>query len=235
MINRLIDKTRSRKKYQGINLPINRHNELLQNDLEYIKSADDQLKKINHYKRVDRSNILDYGCGPGRLACCLQLHYNPNYYLGIDVDKNSINWCNKWINNMAYEFIHIDAHNERFNPSGKIRPNIPVTSNLFDIVFINSVFSHMMPDDIKYYLSQMVRLLKPDGILYLTAFIEPEVPDISLNPPGYLGRESTGPLHRVRYSISYFTGMLEHHFNIISIEHRGIKRTQQTEVICTPN
>lgn len=56
--------------------------------------------------------------------------------------------------------------------------------------------------------------------MYVTAFIEEDVPQIEENPEGYLDRHSVGPLHRVRYERAFFIDLFEKvRFNIFDFQH----------------
>ena len=224
------------KRYKHVYLPYFRANENLNNNEIYVKSTIQQIKTLKQYSSIsNQTRLLDFGCGPGRLAIGL-LFECPDIgeYCGIDTDKFSIKWCKLWIQKYHphYSFIHVDAHHARYNPSASQRPELPVPQNRYDIAFVNSVFSHMLSDDVKFYLQQINEALNEGGILYFTAFIEENVPDEEENPAYYLNRPSTLPLHRVRYERDYFFMLIKNAgFNILDFDHQGIIRTRQSVVI----
>ena len=67
----------------------------------------------------------------------------------------------------------------------------------------------MLSDDVEFYLEQLHKALGKKGVIYVTAFIEEDVPQIEENPEGYLDRHSVGPLHRVRYERAFFFDLFE--------------------------
>jgi hypothetical protein len=90
----------------------------------------------------------------------------------------------------------------------------------------------MLADDVQYYLHQINQVLRKQGILYLTAFIEKNVPAVEENPQGYLNKISTGPLHRVRYEKSFFSNMVKKAgFETNNFQHQGIRRTKQSVLV----
>lgn len=224
------------QRYKHIYLPRFRSNENLSDDDAYINSALQQIESLQKYcVLTHKTRILDFGCGQGRLANGL-LFTNPDigYYCGIDTDINAIKWCKRWImkyhNN--FSFIHVNAHNARYNPTAEFRPALPISANSFDIAFLNSVFSHMLVDDIQYYLQQLRQSLNNQGIIYLTAFIEENVPEVEENPINYLNKASIGALHRVRYEKSFFFEMVENiGFEIKDFLHQEINRTKQSVIV----
>ena len=88
----------------------------------YLTSAQREARRLlNDFALSKESHILEVGCGPGRLAIGLiAVVGNINYY-GIDVDKRSIQWCNRYITpkHKTYKFRRIDMKNARYNPTGK--------------------------------------------------------------------------------------------------------------------
>jgi len=68
--------------------------------------------------------------------------------------------------------------------------------------------------------------------LYITAFIEENVPKVEENPTHYLNKTASGRLHRVRYEERFFMRLIEKAgFEILEYLHQGIERTQQSVVV----
>jgi len=224
------------RRYKHVYLPFFRSNEHLTDDEAYIDSASQQISELKEYSPLSQNTkLLDFGSGQGRLAIGLLLSCpDLAYYCGIDTDLDAIHWCNRWIHKYhpQYSFIHVQAHNALYNPTALDRPELPISKNSFDLVFLNSVFSHMLSDDISFYLGQLNQGLIPGGVIYLTAFIEENVPDVIENPPGYLNRESTLPLHRVRYNKNFFFNMMvKSGYKVVEFKHQSIQRTKQSVLI----
>jgi len=224
-------------KYKNINLPIRRSNEGLNTNIKYLDSAVEQinhLKSLGTLKSTDK--ILDFGCGQGRFVNGI-IHSNTQIgeYYGIDSNVDSINWCNRFLRSYTskeiFQFLHLDSYNARYNKRANGLKHIPLDQNQFDLIFLNSVFSHMLTKDIEFYLLEFHKLLKPDGIIYLTAFIEPNVPDVEENPLNYIAK-SSGPLHRVRYDKTFFFELIENSgFVVSNFFHQHIKRAKQSVVV----
>lgn len=224
------------RPYGLLHLPVTRSNEGLTDDQAFVDSALEQVRQLSRYTSFTaETQILDFGCGQGRFAIGLLLSELPfEGYCGIDTSEASIDWCRQWLKarHSRLDFRHVPAHNARYNPSVEGRPPLPVHPGFFDIAFLNSVFTHMLPDDVLFYLEQLNRALKPDGLLYLTAFLEDGVPEVEENPAGYLRQESAGALHRVRYKREFFTAIVEGAgLRVIDLLHRGILRTDQSVLV----
>lgn len=230
IIHRIIDQSPiSYVKYNNVILPA-KHLRFCGskfNDNKYFFSSAiaeaDRLK--NSFKLNINSRVLDVGCGVGRLPIGIlnTIGDIKNYY-GIDVSARAIEWCQRFINRWhpTFQFKHIDIENQRYNPHGmKIDNNfsLPFDDKEFDIVYLYSVFSHMSLDDIILYLKEFRRLLMPSGKIFLTAFIEKNVPDMEINPSNYKMTWS-GPLHCVRYNKEFFESILKtHNFKIDKFEY----------------
>lgn len=198
----------------GIELPppsirLGGHN--FQDDRSFLAAAVRDGQRLQHDLGVTTSSrILDIGCGVGRLPIGLraQLGALPRY-TGVDVDAGVIRWCRRHINDPAAAFVHLDLANERYNPSGQSITGsfrLPMTNESFDVIYLYSVFSHMLMPDVMAYLHEFRRLLAEGGTVFLTAFIEEGVDDVAVNPEGYgeFPGEWEGALHCVRFSRGFF-------------------------------
>ena len=64
--------------------------------------------------------------------------------------------------------------NDRYNPAGNQTANsvrFDVEDQSMDLVFLISVFTHMFPKDVKGYLQEIRRCLKPSGVAFITFFL----------------------------------------------------------------
>jgi hypothetical protein len=67
----------------------------------------------------------------------------------------------------------------------------------------------MLSDDVSIYLKEFHRMIKGQGKVFLTAFVEEDVEDVVENPENYLSHHWNGPLHCVRYNKLFFDAMIE--------------------------
>lgn len=124
-----------------------------------------------------KHHILDVGSGIGRMAVPFTAFLNEDgRYFGFDLVKDGIDWCNERITakDDRFHFQHVDIENKLYNPNGKIKGEkfvFPYDDNSFDFVFLTSVFTHMMPEEVEQYLSEITRVLKPGGQSFITYFL----------------------------------------------------------------
>lgn len=197
--------------YEGakLPLPVRRYcgPEFKNND-HYLRSAELEAERI--VKRVGvpaNGTVLDVGCGQGRLAIGLLRKAADLAYLGVDVDAASIDWCARHLASPTFRFAHVDVENERYNPHGARLDSAPFRLNLatgsIHLIYAYSVFSHMTLQHIEVYLAEFKRLLRRDGTIFLTAFIEKQQrTPFAINPPGYV--PISGPLHVVRFGYDFW-------------------------------
>lgn len=178
---------------------------------DFLTSA---TREVNELVRLGAlgptSRVLDVGCGAGRLAFGLIARYGDSVsYQGIDVMAQPVDWCRRHIttSHPGFVFSRIDVSNDRYNPSGATSASsstLPFAPGQFDLVYSYSVLSHMRGVDVAAYLREFRRLTAPSGMVVLTAFVESDVEDEVVNPPGYGQITWSGELHCVRFSLEQF-------------------------------
>ena len=123
------------------------------------------------------SAVLDIGCGIGRLAVPMSSFLSPEgRYDGFDIVKKGILWCQRHITPKYphFHFTHVDLKNDLYNLGTCEEAKnfvFPYESNSFDVATLFSVFTHMMPDDVDNYLSEIARVLKSGGACIATFFM----------------------------------------------------------------
>jgi SAM-dependent methyltransferase len=121
--------------------------------------------------------VLDVGCGIGKQAVSLTKYLSPEgSYEGFDVVKEGIQWCQREITARYpnFKFQHVDVFNKHYNPCGSVLPSqwkFPYSDGEFDFVCLISVFTHMLPDAVQNYVSEISRVLKPGGKSFISFFL----------------------------------------------------------------
>ena len=124
--------------------------------------------------------ILDVGCGCGRLAGVFakntELVELGVSYTGMDVDRDSIDWCRHHITplNSSFRFDHADLHNSVYNPEGSLDPStycFPHDDGSFDLIVATSLFTHLLEPEAVHYLAEMARLVSAQGSIYASFFL----------------------------------------------------------------
>ena len=103
------------------------------------------------------SSMLDWGCGCGRIS----RHFLENEELrlkrlvGVDIDPVNIQWCKE---NLKGAEFHVTD----------LLPPLPFENESFDFIHGNSVFTHLNSENQDLWLTELCRVLKPNGIGVIT-------------------------------------------------------------------
>ena len=103
----------------------------------------------------DFNDILEWGCGCGRILRHLPPPVAPNRLYGVDIDEDALRWVNEnlpWV--------------ETNHTTGL--PPLSYADNSFDLIFNHSVMTHLDENYQDAWLAELRRILRPGGILTLT-------------------------------------------------------------------
>jgi len=204
--------------YKGSRLPLpgDRLNGPDQADNEFfLNSAIKEAERvITALGCTARDFIVDIGCGQGRLPIGLVRKLPDLRYLGLDVSGDSIQWCKQNIEEQhpSFRFEYINLINARYNPSGDPLAagfRLPVSDGAADIVYMWGVVTNMEPEHLVVYANEISRMLRHGGKAFLTANVEDNVPQVSINPENYMPWKYNGPLNIVRYETQYFLDVFQ--------------------------
>lgn len=105
--------------------------------------------------REGNLNILDFGCGVGRLLLHFNKIYKSNNYFACDIDDTSVNFISQSYPNVeSYTNNHI--------------PPLKYNDSQFDMIYSLSIFSHINIEEQPLWLEELSRVTKPGGYLFLT-------------------------------------------------------------------
>lgn len=108
------------------------------------------------------AQILDFGCGCGRVLRHFPQYFPGCNFTGLDVDAEALEWCRHHFRG-PFEF-HQSPH----------APPSPLAGPQFDVVLALSVFTHLPVELELQWIEELARLTKPDGWLLLT-FLDEEI------------------------------------------------------------
>lgn len=122
-------------------------------------------------------HMLDVGSGIGRKTLPLVNYLSERgSYDGLELVKSGVDWCvQKYSRNYPHFKFHlIDVYNKLYNPQGRYRATdyrFPFADEQFDFVVLNSVFTHMIAQEIENYLGEVARVLRPGGRCLISFFL----------------------------------------------------------------
>lgn len=103
----------------------------------------------------DGSEVLDFGCGSGRMTRFLVDVADRCRVWGVDIRAEHIVWCQQHLS-PPFRFLTTTVY-----------PHLPFEQRSFDLVYAGSVFTHIeaLADA---WLQEMHRILRPGGFFYVT-------------------------------------------------------------------
>jgi ubiquinone/menaquinone biosynthesis C-methylase UbiE len=141
--------------------PQKRHSQW--NEAEFFATGQQEVEKVlAHVRSLGLSPdaslpALDFGCGVGRLTRALGAHFSESW--GVDISPTMIE--------RAREF-HRDYPRCRFlvNPTTRLNQ---LADSYFGFVYTSIVLQHIPPQHARKYLAELLRVLRPGGILVFQA------------------------------------------------------------------
>jgi SAM-dependent methyltransferase len=121
--------------------------------------------------------MLDVGSGIGRKTLALTKYLtSAGRYEGIEIVAAGVEWCTRHITSRYpnFQFTRMDIRSDLYNPDGAIAPTevrFPFDDESFDFVMLGSVFTHMLEPELDHYLSEILRVLRPEGKALVTYFL----------------------------------------------------------------
>jgi len=110
---------------------------------------------VSQNKFKSNPQILDYGCGWGRLTRLLATLSNDDNVYGVDVNSILISSAIDCAETL--EFGEIESMG-----------TLPFANDNFDLIFANSVFSHLSEKSAIFTLSELIRILSPTGLMIIS-------------------------------------------------------------------
>ena len=117
--------------------------------LEFTSTKIVNYDIVKYFKKNNKNNILDAGCGDGTF---------------LKVAKKEGVRCEGFDNNE--EFINLLKKDNFKTKYGDFSDKLPYSDNSFDGIYCSNVFEHL--EEPEFALYELLRILKKDGILIIT-------------------------------------------------------------------
>ncbi|MEO8673985.1 MAG: class I SAM-dependent methyltransferase [Casimicrobiaceae bacterium] len=122
--------------------------------------------KVAGYRLADFDRILDFGCGVGRMLQAINLTRREGQELwGCDVNEACARWCRE---NLDFATV---AHTS-------LDPPLPYADESFDLVIAISVFTHLSRPRQVATARELIRVLRPGGVAFITTCGLGMLPDV---------------------------------------------------------
>lgn len=112
---------------------------------------------IQEYIKEKEIKIFEWGCGPARvIQHLLKLNnFEKVELFASDYNRKSINWCRNSFSNINFS-------------TNDIEPPLSFQNESFDCIYAISIFTHLSEKNHYLWLKELLRVLKPNGILIFT-------------------------------------------------------------------
>jgi SAM-dependent methyltransferase len=180
-------------------------------------------------------DVLDFGCGSRFAESFVNLGLPIRSYVGIDVDREMIDWLEANIPDPHLSFFWWNAHNPVYNSTGVpiSQMSLPTGDRRFDVMCMFSVITHQLPGDTEAILRLLRQSIRPDGSLFFSVNLQ----DIE---SGYTEMRPE-PTDLSAYSLSLLSEIVRRTgWNIFSIEPKNPPRPAGgvypilDSLLCTP-
>ena len=142
---------------------------------DFVATGDEFLGHLTQLAGLTPAcDVVDIGCGIGRIARPLAAYLTTGTYAGFDVDPRGIAWCAQRYPADRFSFTLADLHNARYNPAGTASARdyrFPYEDDRFDVAVMTSVVTHLQAPEAEHYLAESMRVLRPGGRLLATFFL----------------------------------------------------------------
>jgi SAM-dependent methyltransferase len=120
------------------------------------EDAQRMAERIARHCQLPSLDVLEWGCGPGRVIRHLrQFLPIPLRLVGTDYNERSIAWCRPHL--AGIDFV---AHG--------LLPPIDLAASSVDCIYAISVLTHLSEPSHELWRAELLRLLRPHGLLILT-------------------------------------------------------------------
>ncbi len=124
------------------------------------------------------SRIVDIGSGCGKSAVSLRdFEYMGEcfcgHYYGFDVDAGMVQWCRQNFDPQHFSFQRVGSYSAVYNPAPPTTERPVLEScedSSIDLVMSQSLFSHVLEQEVRGYVKESHRVLRPGGIMAMTFF-----------------------------------------------------------------
>lgn len=111
---------------------------------------------IGKYAGIGQGNLLDWGCGPGRIIRHMPGVLGSGCRLyATDYNARSIDWCRANLSGVAF---HINT----------LHAELPYPDDFFRAIYGISIFTHLSALQHQLWYDELMRVMEPGGVLLVT-------------------------------------------------------------------
>ena len=140
-------------------------------------SSDCWLTFLSRKYCTSTSDVVELGCGCGRIARALKEPWFQGTYVGVDIDDEMLEYCRENFPSERFKFVRsphrstIYSATNPYDDRSTIEHDLHIAeTNSKDFVYAFTLYTHLLEKEVSDYLTHTYRILRPDGIIYLNYF-----------------------------------------------------------------
>lgn len=152
-------------------------NRILNNHVHFLEMGSGfWLNFFSHQYCNYRSDVVELGCGCGRIAWPLKGDWFEGTYLGVDIDREMIEYCCRNFPEERFQFVLSPHKSTTYSPTashvrgGSTSKFVIAEPQSKDFVYSVSLYSHLLEQEVTEYMGETYRILRTDGVMYMTFF-----------------------------------------------------------------
>jgi SAM-dependent methyltransferase len=157
-------------------------NQVLRNHVHFLQmGAWTWLSFMSRRYCSFNSDVVELGCGCGRIAWPLKDPWFEGTYLGVDIDTEMIEYCRHNFPAGRFQFLLSPHRSNTYSATnGTARGDrnlgfLVADPDSKDFVYSISLYSHLLEEEFADYLRESFRILRSGGCMYLTFFCMEDV------------------------------------------------------------
>lgn len=204
-----------------------------QNPVKSLESGLALLDWVARIRPLKDARILDFGCGV-KIAQALYQQGSPQaLYVGLDVYAEMIDLlADRLRDDPKYRFHVVPFRNDMYNPDGEVmRPEseLPVDGERFDLLFLFSVITHMIPEDTRAVLHILRRHADTDARLTFWAFADADQDE------DFRDEDPDRPLLRALYNRDYLERIVaQAGWSVLQAVSTDTRLRRKVRYVCAP-
>jgi SAM-dependent methyltransferase len=138
----------------------------------------DYILECTGLETYEGISILDFGCGVKFTQALLQDGRRFRRYFGVDVFGPMIQFLRDNVTDPRFTFEIVPFQNDMYNKNGTpmtALSTLPCGNEQFDLITLQSVFTHLCPDDFQNLLFILRRYVTAAGRMFFTCFVDNEM------------------------------------------------------------
>ncbi len=150
-------------------------NRIFNNQVMFLKAGSDcWLTFLSRKYCTSTSDVVELGCGCGRIARALKEPWFEGTYVGVDIDDEMLEYCWNNFPPERFKFVRSPHKSATYSATNPHDGRLTIGHDLLisepnskDFVYAFTLYTHLLEKEVTDYLQETYRILRPQGIMYL--------------------------------------------------------------------